>query len=62
MFFQLFFGFQGLVELARHAGDHAIGMAGNDHGSGKRIAVQVDQAIDVALEVAFALEARIKQL
>ncbi len=38
-----------LVESAGQAGHHTIGVAGRDHGGGKRVAILIDQAIRIAL-------------
>ena len=48
-------------EIARDAGHHRIGIAERDHAGGEMIAVLVDQALDVALEKALALEPLVKK-
>src|SRR5262245_64868933 len=48
-------------EIARNAGDHGIGVAERDHAGGKMVAVLVDEALDVALEKALALESLVEE-
>src|SRR5262249_22572630 len=43
-------------EIARDARYHRIGIAERDHARGEMVAVLVDEALDVALEKALALE------
>ena len=43
-------------EIAGDAGDHGVGVAERDHAGGEMIAVLVDQALAVALQVAVALQ------
>src|SRR5260370_35123378 len=48
--------FQRHREITRHTRDHGIGIAERDHAGGEMIAVLVDHALAVALEIAVALQ------
>jgi hypothetical protein len=52
----------GLVEVARDAGDHAVGVAHRHHGGGEAVAVQVDQPLDVAAQVPLPLQPAVEVL
>ena len=46
--------------VARHAGDHRVGIAQRHHAGGEMVAVVVDQALAVAEQVALALQALVE--
>src|SRR5690606_20914116 len=47
-------------EIAGHAGDHAVRFAARDHGGGEIVTVLIDHALDVAAQIAAALQAGVE--
>ena len=53
---------ENLIEVPRHPCHHAVGVAGGHHGCGEGIAFLVDQSLNVALEIAVALQPAVEAL